>query len=105
MPIGFCKKHKIPFHGPPDCKKKEFDIKTYLKENDAIAAPDNLFNKEIHSQSHGFKRNMYLEATDLMDPHLVCPAFVKVFNPYFLSLSIKIDWIYFFLKSKSLVGC
>ncbi|MEQ2203824.1 hypothetical protein XENOCAPTIV_004117 [Xenoophorus captivus] len=46
----------------------------YLRESKSLAAPVNLFNKEV--PNHGFRPGMKLEAVDLMEPRLVCVATV-----------------------------
>jgi len=51
---------------------KEFKWFTYLRETKSMAAPVQLFKKDI--PKHGFKEGMYLEAVDLMEPRLVCVA-------------------------------
>lgn len=60
---------------PPKDYQKAFNWFQYLKENRATAAPVSLFNNE--QPIHGFKKGMYLEAVDLMEPRLICVAMVK----------------------------
>jgi len=74
LPINYCKKHKIPLTTPEGCEKKRFNYTTYLTETNSRAAPETLFKNDVQ---HMFKVGMYLEAVDLMEPHLLCPAFVK----------------------------
>ncbi|XP_069764500.1 lethal(3)malignant brain tumor-like protein 2 isoform X2 [Narcine bancroftii] len=71
FPIGFCKKNDIVLT-PPQGYEKNFDWETYLKETNSVAAPANLFIRDI--PCHGFEPGMKLEAVDLMEPRLICVA-------------------------------
>lgn len=74
---GYAQKYGIRLSGPPDVELEDFNWVNYLKENDALAAPVDLFdevpNDTIMSK---FKSGAKLESTDLCEPHLVCPATV-----------------------------
>lgn len=71
FPVGFSQLNNIPLT-PPKGYHREFDWFTYLKETRSIAAPVNLFKREL--PNHGLKEGMFLEAVDLMVPRLVCVA-------------------------------
>lgn len=65
FPAGFCQLNSLDLTVPPGYENK-FDWASYLRECDAIAAPVQLFRKEI--PLHNFKEGMLLEAVDLMEP-------------------------------------
>ncbi|XP_076351874.1 scm-related gene containing four mbt domains isoform X2 [Tachypleus tridentatus] len=69
FPVGFCELNNIELT-PPRGHKGEFRWFEYLKQTKSTAAPVALFKKDI--PPHGFKKGMYLEAVDLMEPRLVC---------------------------------
>ncbi|KAF2364820.1 Mbt repeat [Trinorchestia longiramus] len=74
FPAGFCQINKIKLT-PPKGYEGDFSWYNYLKRTEAAAAPPALFNREVGRC--GFEVGMHLEATDLMDPRLVCVATVK----------------------------
>lgn len=74
FPVGTCNLNKLTLTPPRDYQKP-FNWFQYLKENKAEAAPVSLFNNE--QPLHGFKKGMYLEAVDLMEPRLICVAMIK----------------------------
>lgn len=80
LPVNYCKKHKIPLTVPEGYDKKKFNYTSYLRDVRGVAAPEELFKDEKPDAAHSFKAGMYLEAVDLMEPHLICPAFVKQVN-------------------------
>ncbi|XP_062918769.1 lethal(3)malignant brain tumor-like protein 2 isoform X1 [Mobula hypostoma] len=71
FPVGFCKKNDIALLTPQGYEKN-FDWETYLIETGSVAAPANLFIRDI--PYHGFEPGMKLEAVDLMEPRLICVA-------------------------------
>ncbi|GFR20463.1 MBT domain-containing protein 1 [Trichonephila clavata] len=73
FPVGFCESHDI-YLTPPRGYKGEFKWAEYLKKTKSEAAPVDLFHRDI--PDHGFKEGMYLEAVDLMEPRLICVAYV-----------------------------
>ena len=74
MPINYCNKHKGTLSTPKEYQtKKKFDYTSYLKSINADAAPNFLFDEPVHN----FKKGMYLEAVDYLEPNLICPAIVK----------------------------
>lgn len=77
LPINYAKKYKIALTKPEDYTKKKFDYTTYLNDIGAKPAPLCLFKDDTPDREHSFKKGMYIEAADLMEPHLVCPAFIK----------------------------
>ncbi|KAK5611530.1 MBT domain-containing protein 1 [Crenichthys baileyi] len=74
FPAGFCEINNIELTPPRGYSSLPFRWFEYLKESKSLAAPVNLFNKEV--PNHGFRPGMKLEAVDLMEPRLVCVATV-----------------------------
>ncbi|XP_039682165.1 MBT domain-containing protein 1-like isoform X3 [Perca fluviatilis] len=74
FPAGFCEINDIELTPPRGYSSLPFRWFEYLKENRSVAAPVNLFNKDV--PDHGFRPGMKLEAVDLMEPRLVCVATV-----------------------------
>ncbi|XP_042249227.1 MBT domain-containing protein 1-like isoform X1 [Thunnus albacares] len=74
FPVGFCEINNIELTPPRGYTNLPFRWFEYLKESKSVAAPVNLFNKEV--PNHGFRPAMKLEAVDLMEPRLVCVATV-----------------------------
>ncbi|XP_037545119.1 MBT domain-containing protein 1 [Nematolebias whitei] len=74
FPAGFCEINNIDLTPPRGYCSLPFRWFEYLKESKSVAAPVNLFNKEV--PNHGFLPGMKLEAVDLMEPRLVCVATV-----------------------------
>ncbi|GBN51120.1 MBT domain-containing protein 1, partial [Araneus ventricosus] len=73
FPVGFCESNGIKLT-PPKGYKTEFKWSEYLKKTKSEAAPVDLFQRDI--PDHGFKEGMFLEAVDLMEPRLICVAYV-----------------------------
>ncbi|GIX93977.1 MBT domain-containing protein 1 [Caerostris darwini] len=73
FPVGFCESNNI-YLTPPRGYKGEFKWAEYLKKTKSEAAPVDLFRKDI--PDHGFNEGMFLEAVDLMEPRLICVAYV-----------------------------
>ncbi|XP_027132061.1 MBT domain-containing protein 1 isoform X1 [Larimichthys crocea] len=74
FPSGFCEINNIELTPPRGYTNLPFRWFEYLKEAKSVAAPVNLFNKDV--PNHGFRPGMKLEAVDLMEPRLVCVATV-----------------------------
>ncbi|XP_028454784.1 MBT domain-containing protein 1 isoform X2 [Perca flavescens] len=74
FPAGFCEINDIELTPPRGYSSLPFRWFEYLKESRSVAAPVNLFNKDV--PDHGFRPGMKLEAVDLMEPRLVCVATV-----------------------------
>ncbi|KAK2832904.1 hypothetical protein Q5P01_016793 [Channa striata] len=74
FPVGFCEINSIELTPPRGYTNLPFRWFEYMKESKSVAAPVNLFNKEV--PNHGFRSGMKLEAVDLMEPRLVCVATV-----------------------------
>uniref|UniRef100_A0AAQ5XM08 FCS-type domain-containing protein n=1 Tax=Amphiprion ocellaris TaxID=80972 RepID=A0AAQ5XM08_AMPOC len=74
FPAGFCEINNIELTPPRGYTNLPFRWFEYLKETKSVAAPVNLFNKNV--PNHGFRPGMKLEAVDLMEPRLVCVATV-----------------------------
>ncbi|XP_041859421.1 MBT domain-containing protein 1-like isoform X2 [Melanotaenia boesemani] len=74
FPAGFCEINNIELTPPRGYSCLPFRWFEYLKESKSVAAPVNLFNKDV--PNHGFRPGMKLEAVDLMEPRLVCVATV-----------------------------
>uniref|UniRef100_A0A8C5FTE6 MBT domain-containing protein 1-like n=1 Tax=Gadus morhua TaxID=8049 RepID=A0A8C5FTE6_GADMO len=74
FPAGFCEINSIQLTPPRGYSNLPLRWFEYLKESSSVAAPVNLFNKEV--PNHGFRPGMKLEAVDLMEPRLICVATV-----------------------------
>uniref|UniRef100_A0A8C2WB98 FCS-type domain-containing protein n=1 Tax=Cyclopterus lumpus TaxID=8103 RepID=A0A8C2WB98_CYCLU len=74
FPSGFCEINNIELTPPRGYSCLPFWWFEYLKDSRCVAAPVNLFNKDV--PNHGFRPGMKLEAVDLMEPRLVCVATV-----------------------------
>lgn len=74
LPIDWCKKNRVSLTVPEGWESSRFNYSSYLKSENAIAAPDSLFEEE---PTHGFKKGMYVEAVDVVEPHMICPAFSR----------------------------
>ncbi|XP_029015803.1 MBT domain-containing protein 1-like isoform X2 [Betta splendens] len=74
FPAGFCEINNIELTPPRGYTNLPFRWFEYMKESNSVAAPVNLFNKDV--PNHGFRPGMKLEAVDLMEPRLVCVATV-----------------------------
>uniref|UniRef100_A0A672Y440 FCS-type domain-containing protein n=1 Tax=Sphaeramia orbicularis TaxID=375764 RepID=A0A672Y440_9TELE len=74
FPAGFCEINRIELTPPRGYVNLPFRWFDYLKETRSVAAPVQLFNKDV--PNHGFRPGMKLEAVDLMEPRLVCVATV-----------------------------
>lgn len=73
---GFCEANSITLTPPKGYEVETFDWSSYLQETRSLAAPSFLF-KQWEVPNHGFVENMHLEATDIMDPRLVCVATIS----------------------------
>lgn len=71
FPPGYCEKKNIKLE-PPTGWEDNFTWYDYLKETKAQAAPVSLFNPHRDDVRHGFKVGMKVEASDQMDPRLIC---------------------------------
>lgn len=71
LPMGFCKINNLELT-PPKGSKTPFNWYEYLQMTKTIAAPVDLFDKDI--PNHGYRVGMKLEAVDLMEPSLICVA-------------------------------
>ncbi|KAF3699675.1 MBT domain-containing protein 1 [Channa argus] len=74
FPVGFCEINNIELTPPRGYTNLPFRWFEYMRESKSVAAPVNLFNKDV--PNHGFRPGMKLEAVDLMEPRLVCVATV-----------------------------
>jgi len=79
FPPGFCERNNLALKPPvstPGGEEEKFSWYEYLKNTRSQAAPVNLFiNRE--EIKHGFKVGMKIEATDQMDPRLVCVSTIS----------------------------
>ena len=75
FPPGFAERNNIQLKRPTGYEDK-FSWYEYLKETRSQAAPVSLFCRR-DDVKHGFKVGMKVEATDLMDPRLVCVSFIS----------------------------
>lgn len=75
FPVGYAQKHNIHLEGPNDTEN--FDWDDYLQQSGAIAAPEHLFRPtpENDYMNH-FQIGAKLEASDMCENHLICPATV-----------------------------
>uniref|UniRef100_A0A670YSE0 L3MBTL histone methyl-lysine binding protein 3 n=1 Tax=Pseudonaja textilis TaxID=8673 RepID=A0A670YSE0_PSETE len=73
-PVGWCKEHKKTLVIPPDYPHgKHFSWEKYLEETSSLPAPARAFKVKL---SHGFQKNMKLEAVDKRNPALIRVATV-----------------------------
>ncbi|KAE8752631.1 hypothetical protein FOCC_FOCC000753 [Frankliniella occidentalis] len=73
---GFCEANNITLTPPKGYEVGTFNWNAYLQETQSVAAPSFLF-KQWEVPNHGFVEDMHLEATDIMDPRLVCVATIS----------------------------
>ncbi|VDO79824.1 unnamed protein product [Heligmosomoides polygyrus] len=75
FPVGYAEKYGIRLGGPNDTE--EFDWKIYLQQCGGVAAPESLF-RPVPDQKYmdNFQVGAKLEASDMCENHLVCPATV-----------------------------
>uniref|UniRef100_A0A0K0DP15 Mbt repeat protein n=1 Tax=Angiostrongylus cantonensis TaxID=6313 RepID=A0A0K0DP15_ANGCA len=78
FPVGYARKYNIHLEGPNDTES--FDWNDYLQQSGAVAAPEYLFRRtpERAYMDH-FQVSVIgakLEASDMCENHLVCPATV-----------------------------
>ena len=73
---GFCEANNITLTPPKGYEVGTFNWTSYLQETQSLAAPSFLF-KQWEVPNHGFVEDMHLEATDIMDPRLVCVATIS----------------------------
>lgn len=73
---GFCEANNITLTPPKGIEVGGFNWNDYLQETQSLAAPSYLF-KQWEVPNHGFCQDMHLEATDIMDPRLVCVATIS----------------------------
>lgn len=71
LPVNWCKRNRVSLKVPEDWEFTKFDYSTYLNSMNVIAAPDSLF---VDQTINGFKKGMYVEAVDVVEPHLICPG-------------------------------
>ncbi|WKX97434.1 hypothetical protein Q1695_013242 [Nippostrongylus brasiliensis] len=75
FPVGYAEKHGIKLGGPNDTE--EFNWKDYLQQAGAIAAPESLFRQTPDKDyMNHFQIGAKLEASDMCENHLICPATV-----------------------------
>ncbi|KHJ82509.1 mbt repeat protein [Oesophagostomum dentatum] len=75
FPVGYAQKYNIKLGGPNDTE--EFNWDNYLQQAGAVAAPESLFRPvpDEKFMDH-FQIGAKLEASDMCENHLVCPATV-----------------------------
>ncbi|XP_020915017.1 MBT domain-containing protein 1 isoform X2 [Exaiptasia diaphana] len=74
FPCGWAKSQSLPLTPPRDYTPETFSWPEYLEKTGGIEAPVHLFKQE--RRINGFRIGMKLEAVDLREPALVCPATV-----------------------------
>jgi len=74
-PPGFCEANGIPLKLPGHYEGDHFDWADYLIHQKAVAAPSVLFPSSTVSDTE-IRVGMRVEAADLVDSHLICPATV-----------------------------
>lgn len=74
FPVGFCEQNNIPLVPPNGYNRGTFNWQNYLRLTNNVAVSSDLFNPYV--PIHGFIKGMKMEATDLMDPRLICVATV-----------------------------
>ncbi|EYC15533.1 hypothetical protein Y032_0036g3196 [Ancylostoma ceylanicum] len=75
FPVGYAQKYNIKLGGPNDTE--EFNWEDYLQQAGAEAAPESLF-RPVPDKSYmdHFQIGAKLEASDMCENHLICPATV-----------------------------
>ncbi|EDO44413.1 predicted protein, partial [Nematostella vectensis] len=74
FPCGWARSQSLPLTPPRDYSPETFSWPEYLDKTGGIEAPVHLFKQE--RRMNGFRIGMKLEAVDLREPALVCPATV-----------------------------
>ncbi|KAI1718222.1 mbt repeat domain-containing protein [Ditylenchus destructor] len=73
FPVGYAEEFDIFLRGPSDTT--DFSWKEYLRQSKSIVAPDTLFDTiPTAEEMTKFKIGAKLEAADLCEPNLICPA-------------------------------
>lgn len=75
FPCGWAQSYNLQLHPPRDYTTDTFSWPEYLAKTGGIEAPPHLFKQESRSEN-GFKVGSKLEAVDLREPALICPATV-----------------------------
>lgn len=75
FPCGWAQSYNLQLHPPRDYTTVTFSWPEYLAKTGGIEAPSYLFKQESRSEN-GFKIGSKLEAVDLREPALICPATV-----------------------------
>ncbi|KAH7711838.1 mbt repeat family protein [Aphelenchoides avenae] len=75
FPVGYAEQHGIVLDPPQETKN--FDWKVYLRQSQATAAPEHLFDAPPpEGVMDMFKKGAKLEAVDLNEPNLIAPCTV-----------------------------
>lgn len=75
FPCGWAKAHDLQLHPPRDYTHETFSWPEYVAKTGGIEAPPHLFRQENRNEN-GFKIGSKIEAVDLREPALICPATV-----------------------------
>ncbi|XP_020628056.1 lethal(3)malignant brain tumor-like protein 2 [Orbicella faveolata] len=75
FPCGWAKAHDLQLHPPRDYSVETFSWPEYLAKTGGFEAPIQLFRQEQRGENN-FKVGTKLEAVDLREPALICPATV-----------------------------
>lgn len=74
-PAGFCAENGIALQPPKNYQAiRQFRWRDYLIRTGSVAAPESLFRSPPHRPAPELRVGERVEATDLMDPSLVCVA-------------------------------
>ncbi|CAJ0572430.1 unnamed protein product, partial [Mesorhabditis spiculigera] len=78
FPVGYAKKYGIKLVPPSNSDAKKFDWNSYLKQTQASAAPEFLFPHVplAAEMAEKFPIGASLEASDLNESQLICPAHI-----------------------------
>lgn len=75
FPCGWAKAHDLQLHPPRDYSVETFSWPEYLAKTGGFEAPIQLFRQDQRGENN-FKVGTKLEAVDLREPALICPATV-----------------------------
>ncbi|VDK78801.1 unnamed protein product [Litomosoides sigmodontis] len=88
FPVGYGAKYDLALKKPKNVTTPgNFDWDAYLRETNAVAAPEELFHAFKDDVLCNFKIGAKLEAVDMCEPQLICPAAVSSHHGRLLKIS------------------
>ncbi|UMM26446.1 hypothetical protein L5515_010143 [Caenorhabditis briggsae] len=77
FPVGYAEKYGLTL-APPDNFKGDFNWEEYLRKENAVAMPLEMFRPwPEQERMNKFEVGMHLEAADMCENQLICPATIK----------------------------